>query len=205
MKKSLPLTLVLAALSVFASLGVAQQQQSPTANGQIKPAPTTRPVPQRATTIKGSKSNQNERLAISPQVIPGKVTEINAKYKTFAVAVTFSSEKMKGDFSRNTVRVGDTIDVTYTQTPGGPMEATTVSSSKSNSSERLADSPKLLRGKVTEINSQFKTFTVVVGFSAAKLSNLPTIGQVVDITYTEPVGGGPLEASNLNLSKSNIN
>lgn len=205
MKKSLTLTLVLAALSVFASLGVAQQQQGPTANGQMKPAPTTPPVPQRATTIKGAKSNGSERLAVSSQVMTGKVTEINAKDKTFAVAVTFSSEKMKGDFSRDTIRVSDTIDVTYTQTPGGPMEATTVSSSKSNGSERLADSPKLLKGKVTEINSQVKTFTVVVVFSAAKLRNLPTIGQVVDITYSQPVGGGPMEASNLNLSKSNIN
>ena len=32
-------------------------------------------------------------------------------------------------------KVGAMIDVTYTGTPGGPMQATTVKSSKSNSSE----------------------------------------------------------------------
>ena len=67
-------------------------------------------------------------------------------------------------------------------------------------------SAKLLKGKVTEVNNQANTITLAVVFSAAKLSKLPTVGQIVDITYIEPPGGGgPLEASNLNLSKSNIN
>ena len=85
---------------------------------------------------------------------------------------------------------------------------TTVKSAKSNGSERVAAdnaSAKLLKGKVTGVDNQAKTFTVAVTFSAAKLSKLPTVGQIVDITYTETPGGGPLEASNLNLSKSNIN
>lgn len=68
---------------------------------------------------------------------------------------------------------------------------------------------KLMTGKVTEVNNQAKTFTVMakgkaVVFSAAKLSKLPTVGEIVDITYTETPGGGPLESINLNSSRSNI-
>lgn len=58
MKKSLTLTLVLAALSVFAGLGVAQQQKSPSTSSEMKPAPKNQPTPQEATTIRGSKSNK---------------------------------------------------------------------------------------------------------------------------------------------------
>jgi hypothetical protein len=90
--------------------------------------------------------------------------------------------------------------------------ATTIKSSKSNASDPVAAdkaSPKLLTGKVTEVNNQAKTFTVMakgkaVVFSAAKLSKLPTVGEIVDITYTQTTPGGPLEAINLNSSRSNV-
>ena len=70
-------------------------------------------------------------------------------------------------------------------------------------------SPMLMTGKVTQVDEKAKTFTVMskgkaVTVNAAKLTSLPKVGQVVDITYTQ-TGGGPLEAANLNLSKSNIN
>jgi hypothetical protein len=42
-------------------------------------------------------------------------------------SITFSAAKLKA-----LPRVGDIIDITYTQTPGGPMEATTINNSKSN-------------------------------------------------------------------------
>ena len=63
--------------------------------------------------------------------------------------------------------------------------------------------------KVTKVDGTAKTFTVVTEgkeftFSGAKLRSLPTVGQVLDVTYNQ-TGGGLLEASNLNLSKSNIN
>jgi hypothetical protein len=79
--------------------------------------------------------------------------------------------------------------------------ATTIKGSKSNVSYREA--------KVTEVNNQAKTFTVMtkgkaVVFSAAKLSKLPTVGESVDITYTQTTPGGPLEAINLNSSRSNV-
>ena len=89
--------------------------------------------------------------------------------------------------------------------------ATTIKSSKSNASDRVAAdqaTPKQMTGKVTAVNNQAKTFTVMakgkaVVFSAAKLSKLPTVGEIVDITYTE-TPGGPLESINLNSSRSNI-
>ena len=70
-------------------------------------------------------------------------------------------------------------------------------------------SPMLMAGKVMQVNEKAKTFTVMskgkeVTFNASKLTSLPKVGQIVDITYTQ-TGGGPLEAANLNLSKSNIN
>ena len=88
--------------------------------------------------------------------------------------------------------------------PPIPQEATTVKSSKSNASERLARSQKVITGKVTKVNAKGKTFAVEVVFSAAKLRELPTAGEIFEITYTQ-TPGGPMEASNLNLSKSNIN
>ena len=91
------------------------------------------------------------------------------------------------------------------------MAATTVKSSKSNASDRAAADqavPKQMTGKVTAVNTQAKTFTVMakgkaVVFSAANLSTLPTVGAVVDITYAETPGGGPLKSINLNSSRSN--
>ncbi len=67
----------------------------------------------------------------------------------------------------------------------------------------------LVAAKVTQVNVQTKTFTVVAKgkrytFNAARLKSLPKLGDIVDITYTG-TGDGPLEAANLNLSKSNIN
>jgi hypothetical protein len=62
-----------------------------------------------------------------------------------------------------------------------------------------------LNGQVTEVNSRARTFTLAVRVSGAALRQLPKVGDKVDITYTGTSGGGPLEASNLNLSKSNIN
>ena len=70
-------------------------------------------------------------------------------------------------------------------------------------------SPKLMTGKVTRVDAAARTFTVTakgkpVTFSAAKVTSLPKVDEIVDITYTDTGGGGPLEAINLNSSKSNI-
>ena len=93
---------------------------------------------------------------------------------------------------------------------GFAAAANTVKSSKSNSSDRGKPTKDQMTGKVIEVNSQAKTFTVTaqgkaVVFSGAKLSKLPVVGEIVDITYTETPDGGPLKASNLNSSRSNVN
>jgi len=72
--------------------------------------------------------------------------------------------------------------------------------------------PNLMKAcKVTKVDAAARTFTVVqagsrreVTFSGARLPSLPTVGQIVDVSYHH-TGGGILEAANLNLSKSNIN
>lgn len=51
---------------------------------------------------------------------------VQSKGKEF----TFSAANLKA-----LPKVGDVIDITYTQTPSGPLEATTVKSSKSNTSD----------------------------------------------------------------------
>ena len=85
---------------------------------------------------------------------------------------------------------------------------TTDKSTQSNTSARGKPTKDQMTGKVTEVNNQARTFTVMaqgkaVVFSGAKLSKLPAVGEVVDITYTETPGGGPLTSTNLNSSKSN--
>ncbi len=68
-------------------------------------------------------------------------------------------------------------------------------------------SPKLITGKVMSVDLKAKAFTIVskgkeITFRASKLKTLPKTGDVIDITYTDT--GGPMEAINLNSSRSNI-
>jgi hypothetical protein len=74
-----------------------------------------------------------------------KVTKVNPKDKAFTIEATFSAKKLKA-----LPAAGETIDVTYTPTPGGPMEATAVKASKSNSSDRMATAPKVVDGTITQ-------------------------------------------------------
>ena len=73
---------------------------------------------------------------MSAPVMSGKVTEVSAAAKTFTVttkgkATTFSAADLKV-----LPKIGDVVDVTYTGSPGGgQMKATTVKSSKSNTSD----------------------------------------------------------------------
>lgn len=76
-------------------------------------------------------------------------------------------------------------------------------------SNRGKPTKEQMTAKVMEVNSQAKTFTVTakgktVVFSGANLSTLPKVGQVVDITYTQAAGGGPLTSITFNESRSNV-
>ena len=68
----------------------------------------------------------------SPMLMTGKVTQVDEKAKTFTVmskgkAVTFSAAKLTAP-----PKVGQTVDIRYTQTPGGVLEAANLNLSKSN-------------------------------------------------------------------------
>ena len=179
MKKLLTLTLALAVLATFSGLATAA---------------TNSP-----------ESNSSERVAVdkaSLKLLKGKVTEVNSQANTFTLAVAFSAAELS-----KLPTAGEMIVISYIETPGG-LAATSVKSSKSNLNERVAAgkaSPNLLKGTVMEVSNQANTFTVAFVFSGAKLSKLPLVGEMIVISYILSPGGGPMEASNLNLSKSNIN
>lgn len=85
---------------------------------------------------------------------------------------------------------------------------TTNQSTVSGATNRGKPTKEQITGKVMEVNSQARTFTVTAKgktavFSGANLSRLPKVGEVVDITYTETPGGGPLTSITLNSSRSN--
>jgi len=100
---------------------------------------------------------------------------------------------------------------TLTTFSGFATAATTVKGSKSNSDNvtTAQAGTRQMTCKVTAVNNADKTFAVIANgknfvFSGAKLGKLPTAGEIVDITYTEPHGGGPLESISLNSSRSNV-
>jgi hypothetical protein len=72
--------------------------------------------------------------------------------------------------------------------------------------------PILMRqmtGKVTKVDASAKTFTVLakgkeVTFKASKLPTLPKVGEIVDLTFVDDGGAGPMEAASFNSSKSNV-
>jgi hypothetical protein len=85
---------------------------------------------------------------------------------------------------------------------------TTDRSTTSGTSNRGKPTKEQITGKVMGVNSQARTFTVMakgktVVFSGANLPTLPKVGQVVDITYTQTPGGGPLTSITFNESRSN--
>ena len=81
-------------------------------------------------------------------------------------------------------------------------------STAGSTSNRGKPTKEQMTGKVMEVNNQTKTFTIaakgkMVIFSGANLPQLPKVGEVVDIAYTETPGGGPLNSISLNSSRSN--
>jgi hypothetical protein len=134
MKSVLTAILAFAALVAFSGPTVAQQQSTQKTK---QPEPTKQPVSLEATTVKGSKSNSDNRSTqdkASPLVMTGKVTAVDPKAKTFTVTAkgkqfTFSAAELKGPLPE----VGKILDITYTQaTPGGTLKSIALNSSRSN-------------------------------------------------------------------------
>jgi hypothetical protein len=70
----------------------------------------------------------------SPELMmTGKVTKVGGN--SFTIEARGKQYTFVANNFKTMPKVGAMIDVTYTGTPGGPMQATTVKSSKSNSSE----------------------------------------------------------------------
>lgn len=95
-----------------------------------------------------------------------------------------------------------------TMSTGLATAQTTDRSAIPGTSNRGKPTKEQMTGKVMEVDSQARTFTVTakgksVVFSSANLSKLPKVGQVVDITYTQAPGGGPLTSITFNESRSN--
>ena len=88
-------------------------------------------------------------------------------------------------------------------------EPTTVKGSKSNADNRVAASPKLITGKVSQVDPKTRTYTLQAKGKEYKFAfegwNAAKVGAVVDVTYTGTLSGSePCESINLNSSKSNI-
>ncbi|WP_337286322.1 hypothetical protein [Candidatus Methylomirabilis sp.] len=66
------------------------------------------------------------------QLMTGKVTQVNPTANTFTVMANGQMVTFNGTNLNALPKVGEIIDITYTQTPGGPMRATTVNNTKSN-------------------------------------------------------------------------
>lgn len=66
-------------------------------------------------------------------MMTGKVTNVSGK--SFTIVAKGKQHTFVANNFKTLPEVGEIVDVTYTGTPGGPMQATTVKSSKSNSSE----------------------------------------------------------------------
>ena len=121
MKKVLTVVLALGVLTAFSGFAVAQQKD------------TQKSAPASVETKQPSATARNSGHA-TEQLMTGKVTEVNAKAKSFTVMAkgklfTFSAAKLKVPLPK----VGAIIDITYTQgNPNAPLESISLNSSRSN-------------------------------------------------------------------------
>ena len=124
MKRWLTFTLTLTVLMTFTKLAAEQKAANPK-------SPATGPT---------QYSQDSLRKGVGPpprpldpkghKLMTGKVTQVNPTAKTFTVmakgqAVTFTAANL------TLPKVGEILDITYTETPGGTKKATTINSTKS--------------------------------------------------------------------------
>jgi hypothetical protein len=68
-------------------------------------------------------------------MMTGRVTQVDANAKTFTLVAKGKQHTFVVNNFKALPKVGDVVDVAYTGTTGGAMQATTVKSSKSNSQD----------------------------------------------------------------------
>lgn len=123
-------TIFMVVLTALITLPVSADEKKPTPapaakkQGDLKPTPAPPAKAARVLTQQGRVDNPP---------ITGKVISLSGN--TFTVMSKGKKVTFSGSQLRALPKVGETIDISYSQTPGGPLEATTVKSSKSNSSE----------------------------------------------------------------------
>ena len=87
------------------------------------------------------------------------------------------------------------------QAPGKPAERKATDKASPMLAQRMT-------GKVTQVDQAGRTFTVAGKgkqhlFIAANFKTLPKVGDVIEVEYTDPGAGGPLQATTVKGSKSN--
>ncbi len=86
------------------------------------------------TTVKGSKSNADNRVAASLKLITGKVSQVDPKTRTYTLQAKGKEYKFAFPKAGMQPKVGAVVNVTYTGTLSGsePCESINLNSSKSN-------------------------------------------------------------------------
>lgn len=68
-------------------------------------------------------------------MMTGRVAQVDGNTKTFTIVAKGKQHTFVANNFKTLPKVGEVVDVTYTGTTGGTMQATTVKSSKSNSND----------------------------------------------------------------------
>ncbi len=166
-------TLISAMLCIVALSINSQATSLHSSSGGIYPMSSQKqPTKTQSTTVKSSKSNSSEKRAAddktSQKTLTGKVIRVDQKVKTFGVTASGKEVTFDAQSLRTLPAVGDNIDITYTQTASGQMQASSFV-------------PSAITGKVIRVNEKEKTFVVVtdgkeVTLTALKMKVLPRVG-----------------------------
>lgn len=206
MKKLLTVVLGLVVLAAFADLGVAQQkgkQESPPTRIETKQG--SRALELKEVVIQGDVVTLKKGFSFG-RIVNGKLEVLDAARQS-VISLDCACDSGGGGGCGWKDSGGGSMNCIGSGCKGscGAMLAPPPSSQEpvmpqAAPSRMMDKAPRELRtGKVTQVNDKAKTFTVMakgkaVTFSAAKLKALPTVGAIIDITYTENPGG-PMEPS----------
>ena len=78
-------------------------------------------------------SSTSNRGKPTKEQITGEVVEVNSQAKTFTVTAKGKTAVFSGANLPRLPKVGEVVDITYTETPGGPLTSTAVNPSVSTS------------------------------------------------------------------------
>jgi len=87
------------------------------------------------------------------------------------------------------------------QAPGKPAERKATDKASPMLAQRIT-------GKVTQVDQAGLTFTIAAKgkqkvFIVSNFRTLPRVGEMIDVEYTDPGTGGPLQATTVKSTKSN--